>query len=154
VIQAFIFSETWDIRFLGEALAFLLKVRGPPMDVSRAVFEFVKSDRHLFRLLRSEGESLSKLDLHLLRTQLFILQVEVRSLEVLRLRDKSSQFHGDDEEETGVAKFAPSMSAMAAYLKGGDRLQAMRDQYRARSGAIGRISYFKGMPEKWYVVVE
>ena len=52
------------------------------MDASRAISEFVWMSRNLFRLLQAEGESLSKLDLHVLRTQLHILQTEVVSLEL------------------------------------------------------------------------
>jgi hypothetical protein len=111
----------------------------------------VKSGRHLFGLLRSEGESLSKLDLHLLRTQLFILQVEVRSLEAFQIRDERSRFSGAEGDKE---KLAPSISAMVAYLKVGDRLRATRDHYPAHSGAIGCIRHFQGMPGNWYVGVE
>jgi hypothetical protein len=132
----------------------LESVRGSFMDASRAISEFVKSGRILFALLRSEGANLSKLDLHLLRTQLFILQVEVHCLDPLRLGDRNAKFAREEEDGDAMAKIAPSISAMAAYLKVGDRLQARRDHYPARSGAIGCIRCFKGMPENWYVVLE
>jgi hypothetical protein len=123
------------------------------MDISRAVSEFVKSGRNLFGQLRSEGESLSHLDLHLLLTQLFILQIEARSLKsALYSKDKTSEslVHEENEEP----EMSPSISAMVAYLQVGNRLQATRNHYPACTGAIGRIRCFKGMPEDWYVVVE
>jgi hypothetical protein len=123
------------------------------VDLSRAITEFVKSGRTVFDLLRSEGDSITRLDLHILFTQLFILQVEARSLGRARFKYNFPQAFGN-EIERDTPNFSPSITAMAAYLHVGDRLQAERDFYPARSGAIGRILFFKGMPENWYVVVE
>jgi hypothetical protein len=118
------------------------------MDLSRAVSEFVKCGSGLFRLLQSEGESISRVDLHLLLTQLFILQIEARGLA------RRVQPSDHDRAEQAVDTRSPSITAMAAYLQVGDRLRAIGDHYPARSGAIGRIRCFKGMPESWYVVIE
>jgi hypothetical protein len=120
------------------------------MDISKAVTEFVTCSRNIFGLLRSEGSNISKLDLHILRTQLFILQVEIRSLDPLRFTVRPL----NDEGNETIASQSPCISAMAAYLRVGNRLRAMRDHYPARAGATGCIRCFKGMPENWYVVVE
>jgi hypothetical protein len=45
------------------------------MDVSRAVSEFVKSGRIIFGATSLRRRELSKLDLYLLRTQLYIRQI-------------------------------------------------------------------------------
>ena len=55
------------------------------MDIERAVEDFVHKGQELFRLLRSEGKSVSPLGLGVLRTQLHILTVEAARL-------KSHQF--------------------------------------------------------------
>ena len=125
------------------------------MDLSRAITEFVKSGRTVFDLLRSDGDSITRLDLHILLTQLFILQVEARSLGHARFKDMiSDKTFFNEPEERDDPHASPSITEMAANLHVGDRLQAERDFYPARSGAIGRILFFKGMPENWYVVVE
>lgn len=46
------------------------------MDIERAVEDFVTKGNELFHRLRSEGESLSRLGLRILRTQLHILTIE------------------------------------------------------------------------------
>ncbi len=124
------------------------------MDLSRAITEFVKSGRTIFDLLRSEGDNITRLDLHILLAELFILQVEARSLGRARFKDMISPTSFYEPEERVVSHVSPSITEMAAHLHVGDRLQAERDFYPARSGAIGRILFFKGMPENWYVVVE
>ena len=125
------------------------------MDLSKAITEFVKSGRTVFDLLRSEGDSLTRLDLHILLTELFVLQVEARSLGHARFKDMiSPKTFCYEPEEPDAPHVSHSITAMAAYLQVGDRLQAERDFYPARSGAIGQILFFKGMPENWYVVVE
>ena len=55
------------------------------MDVSRAVDEFVSSGILLFKHLKAEGQSLSKLELHNLAAQLQVLQIEAT-----RLRNQQS----------------------------------------------------------------
>jgi hypothetical protein len=120
------------------------------MDVSKAVSEFVKSGRDLFWLLRSEGKDVTPLDLHLLLTELFILQVEARSLKsALQNTNTSARFPHQVEND-----HLPSITPMSASLQVGTRLQAMRNHYPACLGAIGRIQCFKGMPGNWYAVVE
>lgn len=69
------------------------------MDLSRAVSEFVSMGRNLFRLLQVEGQTVSKLDLDILRTQLHILQAEITSLEIdtnrKRLSRQSARLAGE-----------------------------------------------------------
>ena len=55
------------------------------MDISRAVDEFVSSGIRLFYHLKAEGQSLSKLELHILAAQLQVLQTETT-----RLRNQQS----------------------------------------------------------------
>ena len=50
------------------------------MDISRAVDEFVALGRGLYRRLQAEGETLSKVDLHILGAQLHVLQTETTRL--------------------------------------------------------------------------
>jgi hypothetical protein len=50
------------------------------MDLSRAVDEFVALGRGLYRRLQAEGETLSKIDLHILGAQLHVLQTETGRL--------------------------------------------------------------------------
>ena len=57
------------------------------MDTARAVSEFLSLSGNLFRLLRSDGQSLSTSELQSLRTQLHILQVEITSLEIENARN-------------------------------------------------------------------
>jgi hypothetical protein len=128
------------------------------MDISRAVSEFVNSGRILFRQLRSEGQRLSKIDLHLLLTQLFILQIEARSLKsALEGPDKHVPTHDNnlhEKEEDEEPDLSPSITAMAASLQVGHRIRAIRNHFPASTGAIGRIRCFKGMPGNWYVIVD
>jgi hypothetical protein len=123
------------------------------MDVSRAISQFVKSGRELFWLLRSEGQDVTPLDLHLLLTELFILQIEARGLKSpLRHQDQDTQTPNVNEQR--ATHRAPSITSMAAHLQVGDRLQALRDHYPVSLGAVGRVHSFRGMPGDWYVVVE
>ena len=123
------------------------------MDLSGAISRFVSGGRELFQLLRSEGRTASELDLHILYTQLYVLQMETLFLK----RAMAKGTHPSIRLDTGGADFsaelAPTITSMAAYLKIGDRLRATIDHYPARIGSIGRILYFKGMPGNWYVVV-
>ena len=61
------------------------------MDIERAVEDFVDKGKDLFRRLRSEGESLSPLDLLILRTQLHILTVEAARLKSKHLIGKRTK---------------------------------------------------------------
>jgi len=54
------------------------------MDLSRAVDDFLDHGKDLFDLLRREGHDLSPLDLHKLRANLHILEVEAADLQTLR----------------------------------------------------------------------
>ena len=60
------------------------------MDIERAVEEFVANGKDLFRRLRSEGDSLSDLGRHILRTQLHILSVEADHVHSKRLPAKKT----------------------------------------------------------------
>jgi hypothetical protein len=50
------------------------------MDLSRAIDEFVALGRGLYRRLQAEGETISKVDLHILGAQLHVLQTETSRL--------------------------------------------------------------------------
>ena len=58
------------------------------MDISRAVDEFVSLGCPLYHQLRVEGQTLSKLELHILLAQLDVLQIEAT-----RLRDQNPTHH-------------------------------------------------------------
>jgi hypothetical protein len=124
------------------------------MDVAKAVSEFVKSGRSLFDQLRTEGQHLSHLDLHLLLTQLFILQMEARSLKSALQNKQKSHDASVKEENDHQDHTLPSLTAMTAQLQVGDRLRAIRDHYPVPLGAIGHIRAFKGIPGNWYAVVD
>ena len=126
------------------------------MDLTAAIRNFVSVGRELFHLLRAEGQSVSELDLHILRAQLHVLQLET----LLLKRNLGSGFTETEarlsERPTdglAAAERAPTISSTAAYLKIGDRLRATMDHYPARIGAIGRVLYFKGMPGNWHIVI-
>ena len=57
------------------------------MDISRAVDEFVSLGSRLFKQIKTEGQSLSQLELHILLVQLQVLQTEATYL-------KGQQPHG------------------------------------------------------------
>lgn len=54
------------------------------MDLSRAVEDFLLHGKDLFDLLRREGHDLSPLDLHRLRANLHIFEIEAADLQTLR----------------------------------------------------------------------
>lgn len=54
------------------------------MDVSQAVKDFVIQSKELVHLLRREGRGLSEVDLHMLRSQLHILEIEVTNLQTFK----------------------------------------------------------------------
>jgi len=125
-----------------------------PVDLPAAISTFVRFGRELFAVLRSEGESISKLDLHILLAQLHILQLEANCLKrQLQFREQRQAWDSDEEIDTPVANLSAT-PANGTNLHVGDLLQATCDHYPARSGAIGRIISFEGLPEQWYVVVK
>ena len=111
--------------------------------------------RELFALLRSEGESISKLDLHILLAQLHILQLEANCLKrQLQYKEQRAAWYGEEESDTKGSNPFPAIPAKGSNLHVGDLLQATCNHYPARSGAICRIVSFEGLPKQWYVVVE
>ena len=54
------------------------------MDVSQAVKDFVIQSKELFHLLRREGRDLSDLELHMLRSQLHLLEIEATNLQTFK----------------------------------------------------------------------
>ena len=48
-----------------------------PMDLREAVKNFVSETKNVMEWLRVEGETLSRVDLHILEVQLYLLQKEV-----------------------------------------------------------------------------
>lgn len=54
------------------------------MDVRQDVTEFVGYGSRLFRRLRSEGNELTAVDLHILMVQLHVLELETANLQILR----------------------------------------------------------------------
>ena len=67
------------------------------MDLCRAVDEFVSLGRDLYRRLQAEGETLSKVDLHILGAQLHVLQTETARL-------KNPQPHSLVVPQSGLAR--------------------------------------------------
>ena len=125
------------------------------MDLPAAISTFVRFGRELFALLRSEGENISKLDLHILLAQLHILQLEANCLKrQLQFKEQHLAWYGDDESGAHTATLSPTTAANGTNLHVGDLLQATCDHYPARSGAIGRIVSLEGLREQWYVVVK
>jgi len=53
-------------------------------DVFRAVNDFVTQSNELFQLLRREGCGLSERELHMLRSQLHLLEIEATNLQTLK----------------------------------------------------------------------
>ena len=54
------------------------------MDVSQAVKDFVIQSKELIDLLRREGHGLSDRELHMLRSQLHILEIEATNLQTFK----------------------------------------------------------------------
>ena len=54
------------------------------MDVRRATSEFVVKGAELFHLIKAEGDDLTAIDLHMLRTQLQVLDIEAANLQTLK----------------------------------------------------------------------
>ena len=123
------------------------------MDLPGAISTFVRVGRELFSLLRSEGENISKLELHILLAQLHILQLEANSLKrQLQFKEQRAALWPSDTIDA-ISSPSPAI-AKGTNLHVGDLLQATCDHYPARSGAIGRILRFEGLPKQWHVVVE
>jgi len=62
------------------------------MDLRRAIGEYVNQGRELLKRLRSveEGRTVSPVDLHVLRVQLFLLDQQAANMETMRpYREKS-----------------------------------------------------------------
>ena len=51
------------------------------MDVRKAVSQFVVKGTELFHLIKAEGDALTPVDLHMLKTQCQVLDVEAARLE-------------------------------------------------------------------------
>ena len=64
-----------------------------PMDLRRAIGEYVTQGRELLEKLRSpeEGPTASPVDLHILRVQLFLLDCQAANMERLRERTPTSE---------------------------------------------------------------
>ena len=58
------------------------------MDVRRAVSEFVVKGAEVFDLIKAEGHALTAVDLHMLRTQCQVLDVEAARLEGEKKRER------------------------------------------------------------------
>jgi len=143
-----------DLQNVRSSPGYFLHLNAWGANLSGAIGGFVSVGRELFQLLRSEGRTASELDLHILYTQLYVLQLETIFLK----RAMTKETHPsvplwDAGADQFSAELTPTITSMAAYLKIGDRLRATIDHYPARIGSIGRILYFKGMPGNWYVVV-
>lgn len=56
------------------------------MDLRRAIGEYVTEGRELLKRLRSveEGPTVSSVDLHILRVQLYLLDIEAANMQELR----------------------------------------------------------------------
>ena len=54
------------------------------MDVAQAVKDFVMQSQELCHALRREGRDLSDRELHMLRSQLHILEIEVTNLQTFK----------------------------------------------------------------------
>jgi len=67
------------------------------MDVRRATSEFVLKGAELFHLIRSEGDALTATDIHMLRTQLQVLDIEVSNLQTFRELDGDKARHRLDK---------------------------------------------------------
>ncbi|HEY7534200.1 MAG TPA: hypothetical protein VH681_15630 [Nitrospiraceae bacterium] len=123
------------------------------MDISRRVHDFVSGGRELFRHLRTEGQDLSGIDLHILYIQLYILLIETSSLRQRLNRvfqDSGIRLWSDQIEK----EHRPLVNEMVAQLKVGYRIRSLDDHFPARAGATGQIVSFNGMPGDWCVVVE
>jgi len=69
------------------------------VDIKRAVSEFVVQGVRLFDHMRSEGTELTHVDLHMLRVQLHVLEIETGNLQTLKqLQEKVSRSEGDTNE--------------------------------------------------------
>jgi hypothetical protein len=119
------------------------------MDVTRALRDFVFDGLELFRLLRAEGRDISELDLNILDTQLYILQVETRVLK----REIARSFQKHEWIEVGCPGFNTTIAPLVASLTIGGRLRVMTDSYCFPLDSVAKILQFKGMPGEWYVVV-
>jgi hypothetical protein len=63
------------------------------MDVRQATNEFVTKGAELFHLIRSDGDALTVIDLHMLRTQLQVLDIEAANLQTFRELDGDKARH-------------------------------------------------------------
>ena len=54
------------------------------MDVRRATSNFVAQGADLFHLIKVEGDALTAIDLHMLRAQLQVLDLEAANLQTLK----------------------------------------------------------------------
>ena len=54
------------------------------MELPREIEEFLRNSRGLFQRLKRDGHTLSELELHRLRTQLHLLEIEAMNLQTLK----------------------------------------------------------------------
>jgi hypothetical protein len=77
------------------------------MDLREAVKDFVSETKNVMEWLRAEGETLSRVDLHILEVQLYLLQKEVAKWKDRTSHDTESRPHpafppftsGDDQKK-------------------------------------------------------
>src|SRR5690349_23964324 len=79
------------------------------MDIERAVEDFVHKGKDLFDRLRAEGQTLSPLGLHILRTQLHTLHVEAARLK----REKATAERANAKATEAIATQAKTKALLS-----------------------------------------